>query len=354
MRKLKVLSIQRLTKNERAQIEAVDPEIELTDAADSFDQEIWETWPEYACRRYLKTGSRATVTRAERDGLLADAEVIIGGWPYPLDLRSRAKKLKWFHQRPAGAGNLRLGDLWESDVVVTTSRGHGNTLPIAEYVLAGIFYFAKGLNQAGVDRSQGAFAHSAYAPRLLAGKTVCVVGVGGIGRDVGRLCAALGLEVVGTRRHKPENGETDLPEGFSRIGGPEDLHALLARSDFVAICCQLTPETERLIDRAAFNAMKPGAVLVNIARGEIVDEQALLEALDSGHLRGAALDVYVGEFEHVPEERLWSNPRTLITPHTSGGADGYGARSLDVFCENLRAYLDGRPLKNVIDWKRGY
>ena len=354
MRKLKVLSVQRLTQKERAQIESVDPGIGLTGAGVSFDQEMWETWPEYVCRRYLKSGPRARVAKAERDRLLADAEVILGGWPYPLDLRSRAKKLKWFHQRPAGASNLRLGDLWESDVLVTTSRGHGDTLPIAEYALAGMFYFAKGLDQAGVDRSKGAFAHAAYAPLLLAGKTVCVVGAGGIGRDVARLCAALGLEVVGTRRHKPENGDKELAEGFSRIGGPEDLHQLLSRSDFVVICCQLTHETERMIDRAAFNAMKPGAVLVNVARGEIVDEEALLQALDSGHLRGAALDVYIGEFEHAPDERLWSNARTLITPHVSGGSDGYRSRSLDVFCENLRAYLDGRPLKNVIDWKRGY
>ena len=158
-----------------------------------------------------------TGTRAERDRLLAEAEVILGGWPFPLDLRARAPRLKWFHQRPAGASNLRLGDLWGSDVVVTTSRGAGNTLAMAEYAIAGILYFAKGLGQAVVDRAAGAFDHRAYRPLLLEGKTVCVVGAGGIGREVGRLGAALGMRVVGTRRH-PEPGA--LPPGFSGSAAP--------------------------------------------------------------------------------------------------------------------------------------
>jgi phosphoglycerate dehydrogenase-like enzyme len=100
--------------------------------------------------------------------------------------------------------------------------------------------------------------------------------------------------------------------------------------------------------------MKPDSVLVNVARGEIVDEDALAEALERGHLRGAALDVYVGEFEHTPPPRLWSDPRVVITPHTSQFADTDRHRGVEVFCENLRAYLDGRPLRNVVDWERGY
>ena len=109
--------------------------------------------------------------------------------------------MKWFHQRPAGASNLLLGDLWGSGVIVTTSRGLGNTLAMAEYAVAGILYFAKGLYRAAVDRSAAAFDHRAYRPLLMEGKTACVVGAGGIGLDVGRLCAALGMRVVGTRRN---------------------------------------------------------------------------------------------------------------------------------------------------------
>jgi len=100
--------------------------------------------------------------------------------------------------------------------------------------------------------------------------------------------------------------------------------------------------------------MKPGSVFVNVARGEIVDEDALAEALEHDLLRGAALDVYVGEFEHLPPARLWSNPKVLITPHVSGASDDERHQAIDVFCDNLRDYLDGEPLRNVIDWERGY
>jgi phosphoglycerate dehydrogenase-like enzyme len=145
-----------------------------------------------------------------------------------------------------------------------------------------------------------------------------------------------------------------LPPGFSRIGAAGDLDRLLPESDFVVICCQWTPQTTRLFDRDRFARMKAGSVLVNLARGEIVDEAALAEALAGGHLRGAALDVYVGEFEHPPPSRLWRDPRVLITPHVSGASDEDRHRAIDLFCENLRAYLDGKPLKNVVDWQRGY
>jgi len=352
MQRVGVLSIQRISADERAKIEAVDPAVQLTDAGGWYDGEIRETWPAFTSARYLAPSAKGSGTREERDHLLAGAEIILGGWPFPRDLRARAPKLKWFHQRPAGASNLLVGDLWGSDVVVTTSRGAGNTLAMAEYAVAGILHFAKGLHQAAVDRGAGAFAHRAYRPLLLQGKTACVVGAGGIGLDVGRLCAALGMRVVGTRR-QPQPG-APLPAGFSQLGGPGDLDRLLPESDFVVVCCHWTPETTRLFNADRFAAMKPGAVLVNVARGEIVDEEALADALQRGHLRGAVLDVYVGEFERTPAVRLWSDPRVLITPHISSVSDQDRHGAIDVFCENLRAYLDGRPLRNVIDWERGY
>ena len=145
-----------------------------------------------------------------------------------------------------------------------------------------------------------------------------------------------------------------LPTGFSEIGGAGDLDRFLPDSDFVVICCQWTPETTRLFNQDRFALMKPGSVLVNVARGEIVDEDALADALERGHLRGAALDVYVGEFEHLPPARLWSDPRVLITPHVSGASDQDRHGGVDLFCDNLRAYLDRPPLRNVIDWQRGY
>jgi phosphoglycerate dehydrogenase-like enzyme len=352
MRLVTVLAIQRLNAADRARIEAIDPAIRLTDAGGWFDGEIRDTWPAYAASRYLSPGATGAGTRDERDRLLAEAEVILGGWPFPLDLRARAPRLRWFHQRPAGASNLRLGDLWASDVMVTTSRGVGSTLAMAEYAIAGILHFAKDFDRAIRDRDMSAFDHRAYRPLLMEGKTLCVVGAGGIGQEVGRLGAALGMRVVGTRR-RPEPG-APLPAGFAALAGTEDLDRFLAESDFVVICCQWTPETTNLINAARLASMKPGTVLVNVARGEIVDETALAEALARGHLRGVVLDVYVGEFEHLPPEALWRDPRVLITPHTSGHSDENRHGAIDLFCENLRAYLDGRPLCNVIDWERGY
>ena len=166
----------------------------------------------------------------------------------------------------------------------------------------------RNLDRAVLERGSGTFQHRAYRPLLIEGKTACVVGAGGIGRDVGRLCAAIGMRVVGTRRN-PRPGEP-LPPGFSEMGGAADLDRFLPESDFVVICCQWTPETNRLFDKTRFALMKPGSVLVNVARGEIVDEDALAEALEQDRLRGVVLDVYVGEFEHLPPERLWSDPES--------------------------------------------
>lgn len=352
MRTVNILSIQRSTAAQRAQIEAIDPGVRLVDAGGWFDGEIRDTWNEFAANRYLMPGSTGAGTRDERDRLLAEAEIVIGGWPFPRDLRSRAPRLKWFHQRQAGASNLFNSDLWESEVVVTTSRGAANPLPIAEYAVAAILHFAMGLHRAAVDREAGAFDHRAYRPLLAQGKTACVVGVGGIGVEVGRLCAALGMHVVGTRRHPQAAG--CLPPGFSEIGGAGDLDRLLPQADFVAVCCQWTPETTRLFDHGRFALMKPGAILVNVARGEIIEEEALAAALGREQLRGVALDVYVGEFERPPPDWLWQDRRVLITPHISGGSDADLHGGIDIFCNNLRAYLAGRPLRNVIDWQRAY
>lgn len=349
---MNVLSIQRTSAADRARIEAVDPAIRLTDAVGWFDGEIRETWPEFAAARHLAPNGTRSGSPEERDRLLAEAEVIVGGWPFPRNLRARAPRLKWFHQRQAGASNLLDSDLWDSDVIVTTSRGVANPLPIAEFAVAGILYFGKGLGRAAIDREAGAFDHRTYRPLLIQGKTVCVVGAGGIGLEVGRLCAALGMRVLGTRRH--EQPGAPLPQGFSEIAGAGAIDRFLPESDFVVICCQWTPETTRLFNKDRFAAMKAGSVLVNVARGEIIDEDALADALQHDHLRGAALDVYVGEFERMPSAQLWQDPRVLITPHISGGGDENRHGGVSIFCDNLRAYLDGRPLRNVIDWQRGY
>ena len=348
---INILCVMRVSPAERARIESIDPRFRVIDAGGWFDGEIRETWPRAAAERFLVLNSMGQGTRASRDSLLADAEIALVPFPFPLDLRARAPRLKWVHQQPAGASNQKAGDLWDSDVIVTSSRGHAASLPIAEYVIASFFHFARGLHRAAEDRSARTFDFRAYRPVQLAGKTACVVGVGGIGQEVGRLASALGMRVVGTRR----GPDGDPPAGFDEVRGPDGLYDLLGAAEFIAVCCQWTPETDGMIGPKAFAAMKPGAVLVNVARGEIIDEAALIGALAEDKLRGAALDVYVGEFEGPPDERLWKDPRVMITPHVSSGSDAaVRSRYMEVFCRNLEAYLAGRPLENVIDWARGY
>jgi phosphoglycerate dehydrogenase-like enzyme len=349
---IEVLVIHPMADADLARIAAIDPRIHVVDARGWFDEELRESWPLWTVNRYIGNRPCPPSSRLERDWLLAKAEIIFGGWPFPLDLRARAPRLRWFHQRPAGASNLLPGDLWGSHVIVTTSRGHASIRPIAEYVLGCFMHFARGLHLAYRDQKLHRFDHTAYHPLLLMGKTACVVGTGGIGSEVGKLCAGIGMRVVGVR-HRVLPGAA-LPIAFSRIEGPEHLHELLRESEFVAICCQWTPESNKMIDAAAFASMRPETVLVNVARGEIVDEEALIAALNAGKLRGVGLDVYIGEFERPPDRRLWENERVLITPHVSGGTDLPQHGFLDLFCENLRAYLEGRPLSNVIDWERGY
>ncbi|MCB1744688.1 MAG: D-2-hydroxyacid dehydrogenase [Gammaproteobacteria bacterium] len=346
---LTIVSLVPLTAPEADRIRAIDPTLELIEAGGWFDGELARSWPEATARRYIHGQGQGT--RAERDALLARADVVIGGFPFPLDLRARAPRMRWFHQSPAGVSNLRVGDLWASDVLVTSSRGFGETRAIAEYALAGMLYFAKGFDQAARDARGGAFDHPRYSIGAMAEKTVCVIGAGGIGRQVAELCHALGMRVTGTRRHT-ERDESDRP--FERIEPPERLHELLAESQFVAVCCQWTEQTTGLLDSQAFACMRPGTILVNVARGEIVDESALLVALENGTLGGAVLDVYVGEFEHTPPAALWSHPKVLVTPHTSAMSDRRRRRFVDCFCENLRAWLRNEPMINTVDWHQGY
>lgn len=353
MRNVNILSLLRLNDADKAKIRAVAPGVELVEAGGWFDGEYRDTWPAHTCDLYVGKGATGTGTRAERDALLAEAEVVLATFPFPLDIRSRAPKLKWFHQRPAGASNLINSDLWNSDVMVTTSRGLANPLPIAEWAIAGMMYFAKDFNYADADATTGQFRRGEYRSLLIQGKTACIIGAGGIGGEIGRLCAAMGMNVVGTRRSATGAGDA-LQPGFSKIRPAADLPELLAKSDFVFVACHWTPETADLLDEAAFAVMKPGATVINVARGEIVKEAAMLDALDAGTLRGAALDVYVGEFEYQPSERMWRHPKILITPHTSGVSDVSQHRGIALFCEYLDDYLHGRPLEKTIDWARAY
>ncbi|HYA30154.1 MAG TPA: D-2-hydroxyacid dehydrogenase [Acidobacteriota bacterium] len=349
---LEVLIIPQVPDAVIDRITKVDPRVRVIDARGWFDGELRATWRQWTVERYLGDRKYPVTTLEQRNQALASAEVMLIGWPPLKNLRARAPRLKWVHETPAGASNLFDTDLWGSDVVVTTSRGLTNRRPMAEYVLARFLHFARGLHLSYRDRQRHRFDHRTYDPVIIRDKTVCVVGTGGIGQEVAKLCAAAGMRVVGTRREVVP-GAT-LPKGFARVDSADALHDLLRESEFVAICCPWTRETTHLIGKTAFAAMKRRTVLVNVSRGDIIDEQALRDALADDKLRGVALDVYDGEFERPPDTRLWDDERVIITPHVSAVAEISEHQGIKLFCENLTRYLDGRSLENVVDWQRGY
>jgi len=349
---VQILVMQQVPDLVLQRIENVDRRVKVIDARGWFDVELRATRPQWTVDRYLGSRKSPATSIDERNQALASAEIVLTGWPPVQDLRARAPRLRWVHELPAGASNFLGTDLWGSEIVVTTSRGLTNRRPMAEYVLASFLHFARGLHLSYGEKQRRAFNHKAYDAVIVRDKTVCIVGAGGIGQEVANLCAGAGMRVVGTRREvRPDT----LPlSGFARLESADHLYDLLPESEFVAVCCPWTKETHRLIGPAAFAAMKSGTVLVNIARGEIVDDEALLQALAEGKLRGVALDVYDGEFERPPDPRLWEDERVVITPHISATTDVSEHGGVRLFCENLTRYLQGRPLQNVIDWERGY
>jgi len=351
MDQVNVLVLAPVRDSDLKAIAAVDPRVVVVDGRGKFEPEYRETWSAEIARRYL--GAADTQSgKEERDALLRQADVVCIGFPFPTKLVSRAPRLKWIHQTPAGASNLRYSDVWGSSVLVTTSRGYGNSTAHAEWVLATMLMFIKELPRALMDKQMGTFEGRPYRPRLLAGKTVGVVGLGGIGREVARLSKAVGMRVVATRRSATVR--TKGAEGVDELFPPSELHQLLAASDFVVVCTQSTPETEKLIGRSELTAMKSTSYLINLARGEIIDEAALVEALRQGTIAGAALDVHESEFQGPPNPELIGLPNVIFTPHVSGGSDVPTHRGIELFCQNLGRFLSGQELLNVVDWQRGY
>ena len=286
--------------------------------------------------------------------LLQPADVALLGYPVPQGIPGHAPHLKWVHHTQAGVSNLHGTDLWESGVILTSSRGAVGATGIAEYVLAGAYHFARGLHEATRQKAAGQFDRSAYRLRSLSGATLGVVGLGGIGHEVARLARAAGMRVLATRQSvKTREHDTD---GVDLLLPARELNELAAASDYVAVCAQLTPGTRGLIGASVFAAMRPGSVLINVARGELIDEDALVAALQEGRIRGALLDVYEGELDgRPPRPELVELPQVVLTPHISMRGDPEGVEPAKrLFAENLRRYLDGQPLLNQVDRNRGY
>jgi phosphoglycerate dehydrogenase-like enzyme len=287
-------------------------------------------------------------------GILAQAEVLLVGYPVPEGLAARSPRLTWAHHTQAGVSNLAGTDLWASEVILTSSRGAMAATAIAEYALAAAAHFARGLHEAARQKAAGQFTREGYQMRTLHGATMGVIGLGGIGQEVARLSRAAGMRVIGTRR----SVTAPLPgaDGADLVLPAGQILRVAAESDFLVVCSQLTAETRGFINAPVFAAMKPDAVLINVARGEEVDEDALIEAVTTGQIRGAVLDVYDGELAgRPPRPELAGLPQILLTPHISANGDPNRADPLRrLFADNLRRYLDGQPLLNVVDRARGY
>lgn len=259
-------------------------------------------------------------------------------------LLTRIPNLRWVHTISAGVDHLLFPELRDSEVILTNASGVFN-VPIAETVMAYILAVVKRLPEFWARQREHRWEKLPL--RELHGLTVGIIGLGDIGTEVARLCRAFGMRVLGLRRRLAPSDVAD------EVLPPDRLHDLLARSDFVVIAVPLTAQTRGMIGRAELAAMKPDAWLINISRGAIVDEEALIEALRAGHIGGACLDVFAEE--PLPAESpLWDMPNVIITPHNSWSSPHIEEREIDLFLENLRRYVAGEPLLNVVDKQAGY
>lgn len=282
-----------------------------------------------------------------------DAEVYLG-YGAPAAIIEAGGGLRWVHSGTAGVAGAITPQLKRSGIVFTNSAGV-HAPAVAETVLAMILHFARGFDVAVRAQAEGCWASEPFeaepsVAREIDGATVGVIGYGGIGREVGRRAAALGMNVLGLRR-RPARVEHD--DVATILHGRSGLERVLAESDYVVLAAPETAATVRLIDTRALERMKKGAVLVNVSRGALVDEEALVRALRAGRLRGAALDVAVRE--PLPEGHpFWKLPNVLLTPHVSAATDRFWEREAELILDNIGRYLKGRELRNVVDLEAGY
>jgi len=281
--------------------------------------------------------------KARLDAMLADAEIIHGF--IPGDIAARAPKLKWINAPSAGVDRFLVPDVVAGPVILTNSRGIHH-VQMGEMAFEMILMLAK--KAPFFFRMSQRREWRRVVPDVLRGKTLAVLGLGAVGTEVARLGKAFGMRVAALDVREPRPDE-----GVDALFPPSGLKEILSQGDYVVVALPLTGRTRNLISGEELLAMKRTAFLVNIARGGIVDEDALVAALVEERIAGAALDVFTRE-PLPPESRLWDLPNVIISPHVAGIRQDYAVLALDLFCENLRRYLDGRELLNVVDKRRGY
>ncbi len=275
---------------------------------------------------------------------LAEADVVVA-LDLPQHLRRLAPRLRWIQGIGAGISHLFTVDLPDG-VVMTSAAGIGAP-SIAEFVLGRLISEWKGFDRLAELQREHSWDSTAGVGRTFAGSTLLVVGFGAIGQAVAHLARAFGVRVVAIRRAPALSPLAD------QVAAPDRLHSLLGEADAVVIAAPATAETESLFDATAFAAMKPGAVLVNVARGTLVDEKAMVAALRDGRLRRAILDVT--RIEPLPiNSPLWDEPGVVLSPHTATATDHYVADLMLLVADNLGRWVRGEPLRNRVDPVRGY
>ncbi len=275
---------------------------------------------------------------------LKEADIIFSISSFPQKILDQATNLKWLQVSSAGVNQLPLTSLRDRGILLTNVRGmHGDC--ISEYVLAMMFALNRQIPK--VLQFQKAGQWHKLSQSMLKDHTLGIIGLGGIGQVLAQKASALGMKVIGLRN------STKPAEHVSRMYLTKDICDFMAHSDFVAVCCPLTPETTGLVSKEAIASMKPTASLINIARGQVVDEPALIEALQQKKIASAALDVFWKE--PLPESSpLWKLDNLILTPHVAGDMVDYTERAAKIFTDNLERYLKKQPLQGVVDYQLGY
>jgi phosphoglycerate dehydrogenase-like enzyme len=303
------------------------------------------------------------VTRKNYDTVaedIRDADVVVS-WSLSGEQIKAATRLRWVHSTAAAVHQLMIPEVVNSDILVTNARSvHGPV--VAEHVLALMFALAKRLPtamrmQQAHDWGQEAMTREQPPIRELRDSTLGLVGAGSIGGHVAAIASAMGMRVFAVRAN-PQKGIDWLPasdptRSQHRVYGPKDLYRVLSESDFVVITAPVTSATQKLIDAHALATMKPDAYLVNVGRGALIDEPALVKALQERRIGGAALDVFAEE--PLPADSpLWDLDNVLITPHSAGISHKLWERQYLLFAQNLRGFLSGAPLIGMVDKRAGY
>jgi phosphoglycerate dehydrogenase-like enzyme len=323
-------------------IAAVDPRIDVLYAPELLPV------PRYEADHH---GPPRQLTSAQLDtwrSLLSAAHISFDfDWWAPADMARNCPDLRWVQATSSGIGQfVERTELDRSDLIFTTAAGT-HAVPLAEFALTGVLYFVKELPE--LAERQAARRWERYTTRQLAGRRVMVVGLGQIGRKVAGLFSAMGVEVWGVTR----DPRTLNVASVTRAVDVSSMDELLPEVDAIVLCCPLTPQTKGLLDERRLRLLPAGAVVVNIARGPVIDEPALTGALADNHLGGACLDV--ATVEPLPRESpLWGMRNVMISPHSASTVDTENAALTDLFCENLRRWLDGQPLRNLYSREKGY